>query len=245
MSRLVRRALCLVVILSVGLGVSIAADIRGDIRNATKSFKDISLNGKVVYGNKKELQKIGSDFPKSYDAKNTTVRYKAPDKMRVDGKVGLVGISIIMNGKYKLYRVPSLHIGKKQDCSNEPHQLQGDLDIGIVSDQLWRDYIVTDADVVHVSGDTLYKLTFVRSNAKDKDIVCYVEPKTAKLLKLEKLESDGKLKCRYIYSKHKHVEGIWVPTRIDVYNRDNKLAGATEYSNIKVNAGIPDSVFKI
>lgn len=52
-------------ILAAALGASIAADIRGDIRNATKGLKDISLNGKVVYGNKKELEKIGSDFPRA------------------------------------------------------------------------------------------------------------------------------------------------------------------------------------
>jgi outer membrane lipoprotein-sorting protein len=157
----------------------------------------------------------------------------------------MVGISIIINGKWKLYRVPALHIGKKQDCANEPHQLQGDLDVGIVTDQLWRDFIVTDTEVVKASDDTLYKMVFVRSNSREKKLVCWVEPKTCKLLKLEKYESDGSLKSRYIFSKHKHVDCIWVPTRIDVYNRDAKLAGSTEYPNIKVNAGIADSVFKI
>lgn len=235
----------MVVALSVGLGMANAADIRGEIRDATKNFKDITLTANVVYGNKKELEKIGKDFPKSYDAKTTTVKYKAPDKMRVDGKIGMVGISIIMNGKYKLYRVPSLHIGKKEDCTNEPHQLQGDLDIGIVTEQLWRDYIVTNTDAVKGADGTVYKIVFVRSNSKEKKNVCYVEPKTCKLLKLEKYESDGSLKSRYIFSKHKYVDSVWVPMRIEVYNRDNKLAGATEYSNVRVNAGIDDSVFKI
>lgn len=231
--------------LALGLGICIAADIRGEIREATKGFKDITLTAKVVYGNKKELQKIGKDFPKSYDAKTSTVRYKAPDKMRMDGKIGMVGISIIINGKWKLYRVPALHIGKKQDCTDEPNQLQGDLEVGLITEQLWRDYVVTGADIVKAADASQYKLTFARSNARDKKRVCWVEPKTIKLLKLEKYEPDGSLKARYIYSKHKHVGGVWVPTRIDVYNEDNKLAGSTEYVNIKVNTGIADSVFKI
>ncbi len=244
---IIRRTHLLVaaMVIAIGLGASAAVDVRSEVRAATKGFKDITLTAKVVYGNKKELAKIGKDFPKSYDVETTTVKYKAPDKMKVAGKLGMLGITIIRNGCFKVYRVPSLGIGKKQDCTKEPHQLQGDLDIGILTEQLWRDYIVEDARVEKASSDVLYKITFIRSNSKEKHITCWVEAKTCKLLKLEKYESDGSMNSRYVFSKHKHIGAIWVPTRIDVYNRDNKLAGASEYSNIKVNSGIPDSEFKL
>jgi hypothetical protein len=104
-----------VVFLGIGLGLSFAADVRGQVKAATKGLKDITLTAKVVYGNKKELSKIGKDFPKSYDFKTTTVKYKAPDKMKVEGKLGMVGVTIIINGCFKAYRVPALHISKKED----------------------------------------------------------------------------------------------------------------------------------
>lgn len=232
-------------IITLGMLAGVCADIRGAIRGATKGFKDITLTAKVVYGNKKELEKIGKDFPKSYDVETTTVKYKAPDKMKVAGKLGMVGITIVRNGSYKVYRVPSLRISKKEDCTKEPHQLQGDLDIGIVTEQLWRDFVVQDAHVEKASSGELYKITFMRSNSHEKKLTCWVEAKGCKLLKLDKYESDGSMKSRYIFSKHKQVGGVWVPLRIDVYNQDNKLAGSTEYSNIKVNSGIPDSEFKL
>ncbi len=232
------------VILAIAAGMCVALDVRSEIRNATKSFKDITLTAKVLYGNQKELAKIGKDFPKSYEFKTTTVRYKAPDKMRVEGKLGMVSVAIIMNGKHKAYRVPALHISKKEDCSKDPHKLQGDLDIGIVTEQLWVDYVVKDTDVEKTPTGNVYRITVVRPGAVRKQ-VCWVDAKTCKLLKMEKYEADGSLKSRMIFSKHKEVAGIWVPTRVDVYNKDNKLAGTTEYQNIKVNTGIDDSVFKL
>ena len=232
-------------IISLSILSGICADIRGAIREATKGFKDITLTAKVIHGNQKELAKIGKDFARSYEVETTAIKYKAPDKMRVAGKLGMVGFAVVRNGFWKAYIVPALHINKKTDCTKEPHQLQGDLDVGIVTEQLWRDFVIQDAHVEKSSNGDLYKITFIRWNSKEKQLTCWVEAKGCKLLKLDKYESDGSMKCRYIFSKHKEVGGVWVPLRVDVYNEDNKLAGTTEYSNIKVNSGIPDSEFKL
>ncbi len=219
-------------------------DVREQIRQATQAFKDITLTCRVLYANVAELKKIGKDFPNSYEFKTTTISYKAPDKMRMEGKLGMVTVAIIINGNTKSIKAAGLHISKKENIAKQPHKRQGDLDIGILTDQLWQDYIVTNVEAEKGQSGQLYKITFVRSNAKDKKLVLWTEPKTWKLLKLEKYEDDGTLKSRYIYSSHRRYGPIWVPGHIDVYNRDGKLAGSTMYENIKVNSGIPDSIFK-
>lgn len=221
------------------------ADVRAQIREATKGFKDITLTCKVLYTNHAELRKIGKDFPKSYEFKTTVVRYKSPDKMKMEGKLGLVQVAVIINGNMKAIKVPSLHITKREDISKEPHKRQGDLDIGILTDQLWSDFIVLSVASENTSEGEFYRITFVRSNARNKKLVLWTEPKTWKLIKLEKYEDDGTLKSRYIYSNHKYVGGVWVPGHIDVYNKDGKLAASTMYTDIRVNTGIPDSEFKI
>ena len=221
---------------------STGSDIRSRICQATHGFKDITLTAKVIYANQNELKKIGKDFPKSYEFKSTTVRFKAPDKMKMEGKLGMVKASIVINGDRKATVIPSVHYSKKENIAGEPHKRQTDLDIGIVTGSLWQDYIVLDSDT---EGST-YKITFARENSRDNKHICWIDSKTLKLLKVEKYDSGGNLKSRYIYSKHSLIDGlVWVPGRADVYNCEGKLAGSTGYENIKVNTGIPDSVFKI
>ncbi|HUV04178.1 MAG TPA: hypothetical protein VMX94_03630 [Armatimonadota bacterium] len=221
-------------------------DARSAIGQATNGFRDVTLTCKVLYANHAELKKIGKDFNKSYEFKSTTVRYKAPNKMKMEGKLGLLKAVVVINGDRKATIIPAIHYSKKENIRDEPHKRQTDIDIGIVTDSVWRDYIVLgNADERGPSG-AVYKITFVRENARDKKHVCWVDARTLKLLKVEKHESDGSLKSRYIYSRHSLIEGfIWVPGRIDVYNQDGKLAGTTAYENIRINTGIPDSVFRI
>lgn len=221
-----------------------ANEIRNNIAQATRGLKDITLTGKVLYGNQRELAKIGKDFPKSYEFKTTTVRYKAPDKMRMEGKLGMVTVAVIVNGDTKAISIPSVKYSKKENIKSAPHKRQTAVDIGLITDDLWHSFIVTDTVSEKGSTGTVYRITFVRSNARDRKLVCWVEPDTAKLLKFDKYHDDGSLKSRFIYSKHTRVNGIWVPGRVDVYNEDGKLAGTTAYENVKVNTGIPDSVFK-
>lgn len=222
------------------------ADIRSRILQATRDFKDVTLTCKVLYANIAELKKISSDFPKSYELKTTTVKYKSPDKMKMEGKLGMLKVSIMINGAQKCIRIPGLRYSRKEDISSEPHKRQSDLDIGIITGSLWRDYTVLDTANDKASETPVYRVTFVRNNSRDKKLVCWVDSKSLKLLKVEKHESDGTLRARYVYSDHTLVgDTIWVPGRVDVYNVEGKLAGTTAYTNIRLNTDLPDSEFKI
>lgn len=222
------------------------ADIKSEIAQATQGFKDVTLTCKVAYADHAALKKIGKDFNKTYEFKNTTVMYKSPDKLKMEGKLGMVKARMIINGDRKATIIPAIRYSKKEDIGNKPHKRQSDLDIGIVTNSLWRDYIVLDTDTEKGSSCNVYKITFIRENSREKKHICWVDAETHKLLKLEKYDRDGNLKSRYIYSKHSLINGlIWVPGRIDVYNGSGKLAATTTYENIKINTGIPDSEFKI
>lgn len=228
------------------VSMSQGVDLRSIIAQATRGFRDITLTCRVTYANQAELRKIGKDFGKSYEFKTTTVYFKAPDKMKIEGKLGMVGAKIVMNGNRKATVIPALRISKKEDVSDEPHKRQTDLDLGIVTDSLWRDYRVLSVSSEKVVSKQIYRVVFVRENAREKRHVAWIDGEYLKLLKLEKYESDGGLKARYLYSNHTLVGGVvWVPRRVDVYSPDGKLAGTSVYENISVNTNIPDSEFAL
>ena len=242
--RQIRLGLAAVLMIVAVLATCLAADVRSEIRAATKGFKDITVKARIVKADQKALAKISDDLARSYEAKTTVVKYKAPDKMTVDGKLGMVALRVVQNGYKKSYWVPSLGIRKTEDCRNDPHKLQNDLDIGLVTDELWNDYIVQEVLIEKTQAGSAYRITFVRPGSTRRN-ACWVEPKTCKLLKIERYTSEGGLSARFIYSKHKDYGAIWVPGQLDVYNGDGKLAGVTEYMDVKVNSGLPDSVFKL
>ena len=65
------------------------------------------------------------------------------------------------------------------------------------------------------------------------------------MLKRDSYTQAGKLEAIYFYRDVKPVApGIWFPTRIEVMNADRVLAGTTVYKDIKVNTGLPDSLFE-
>jgi outer membrane lipoprotein-sorting protein len=222
------------------------ADLRTEVTQATRGFKDVRLECKVVHADMTELKRIGKDFPKSFEVKNTTAFYKAPRMMRIDGKLGMVGIVLIMNGDYKGVRVPSLHITKKENIASKPDRRQTDFDLGIISESLWQDYIILDIATEKSSDGAVRKVTMVHDNDRDRKIVCWIDADTYKLMKVERYKWRGPLEARYVYSKHTYVDGaIWVPGRVDVYSPEGKLAATTLYENVKVNTNITDSLFKL
>ena len=55
----------------------------------------------------------------------------------------------------------------------------------------------------------------------------------------ERLEAHGATP-----STVKQIGGIWVPTRVTMYNQDNQEAAVMQYDRIKVNSGLPDRLFE-
>ena len=38
---------------------------------------------------------------------------------------------------------------------------------------------------------------------------------------------------------------MWVPTRLELYNAQGRLAAVTRYAQVKVNTGLSESLFRI
>lgn len=221
-------------------------DLKIRAEQATQGLKDLSLTCKVTYCNMQELKKVSKDFTQRYEIKTSTLMYKSPDKIKMEGKLGLIKMKMVINGDKKAFIIPAVGYNKKENIKNKPHKRQSDLDIGMFSDSLWRDYIVNKVEIEKGENGSVYKLTFCRENAKSRKMICWVDADSLKLLKQENFESDGRRIVRYVYSNHKRVDNcIWVPSKIDVYNNDEKLAGTIEYEDIEANTGISDSEFKL
>ena len=223
----------------------VRADVRAEIREATGGFRDITLTGKVTYANVKELKKIGKDFPKSYEIKDTLIRFKSPDKMRVEGKLGMLRVIMIINSDKKAFFVPSLKYSDKEDITGKPHKKQGELDIGIITESLWAEYVVAGADQDDSSGSSVHRIRFTRTNSPNENMLVWLDGRDFRLLKLEKYDRGNVLRSRTIYLNHQRHEGIWVPAKINLYNSDGKLAATSVYRGVRVNKGLADSLFRI
>lgn len=221
-------------------------DLKIRAAQSMREFKDLKLTCTVTYCNMAELKKISKDFTQRYEFKTSTVMFKSPDKMKMEGKLGMVKMRMVINGDQKAFIIPAIGYNKKENIKNKPHKRQSDFDMGIFSDTLWDDYIVNKIENERNGEGLVYKITFCRENAKEKKMICWVDAESLKLNKLEDYESNGARIVRYIYSSHKKFGNcIWLPMKIDIYNGEEKHGATIEYEDVNVNTGISDSEFKL
>src|SRR5262249_40208326 len=66
------------------------------------------------------------------------------------------------------------------------------------------------------------------------------------VLKRAWYNGSGKLKAVFLYQEHRQVRpGLWAPTRLEIRNGEDAVAGVTSYSDLKVNQGLDDKLFII
>ena len=187
-----------------------------------------------------ELKKIGGAFATTYRIKKMNIAYKNPNKVRFEGKA--VGLSALMvyNGDTKYFRVP-LH-SETQNVHGKAGQKQSLMDLGIFS----KDYLKTDwqPNFVKKDGKLLqFKLTQRDSTNKSHEMV-WVNPQTSIIEKRQTFNGDNKLQKELRYKNALQVRpGIWVPTRIEIYNQFGKLGAVQDIQEIKVNLGVADDRF--
>lgn len=205
-------------------------DLRGTVRQQT--------------ANQRELEKINKDFANSYRIKQMTARYKEPSMMRLESKVGVVSVVYIINGNRK--HVSAGPIKTTDDISNAPGKRQSLMDFGILTPSFMRLVNAKFLRYDHEGGVRypVFELTWANSDDTSKHIV-WMDGKTRTIVKRQWYNQLGKLMAIFYYKNPVEVApGVWVPTRVEVYNSEGKLGGVTTYTDLRVNEGLPDALFQ-
>jgi outer membrane lipoprotein-sorting protein len=230
------------------LGIAVAP-LLSVVANAAPSIQDyvsaplktLQLSSEIVTENQDELKTIGGDIALAYRLHRGSMVYEQPGKLRIDASIPhlLTGYYII-NGNQKLTVAPFVH--KVQDTTGAPGKRQTLLDFGLVPPELLSDYTATF--LRRERGLVLFQIQPKQVGETQKDLV-WIDPKTHITAQRYNYDRDGKLTKWFLYKNPKLVGGVYVPTRVELYNPQNKLAGATVYEDIRVNLPLSESLFKI
>lgn len=210
-------------------------------------FQTAQFVARKVSGNQTELRKINKDFGMSYRFNSTDVKIKEPFMLRLESQVEDTSILFIINGTTKIARAPRSKISVKDDVAKEPGKRQTVLDFGLVTPPLMRDLL--DDTFIRVDRETgayVFDLKY-KPNLKDGTRHrVWMDPQKKVVLKREWYSQiDGRLQATFAYAGFVQQDGIWFPTKYEVRNADNKLAGAINYAGLKINAPLSDSLFSV
>lgn len=209
-------------------------------------LKDLSWTAHIVRGEQSELRKINSDFGQAYRFETSTIRYREPLKLRVDSKADDTTVSYVINGTNQTFMISGLGIKKSNDLSKAPGRRQTPLDFGLLTPSMFKgffqgEFVRTD----RATGDIVFDLTYIPSLGDTARHRVWIEPQQHYIVKREWYGQDKRLLATFFYENPKREGSVWMPTKLTVKNVDNVVAGITRYDNIKVNSGIPDSLFEI
>ncbi len=214
------------------------------IESATCNFKDITSTVTVKEKNKSALTKVDENYARLYDFQSATLSIKAPDRIRIDSKLGMVKFEYIIAGGKKIFRAPKVRINKTDDYSKDPAKLQTPLDVGLVTPQLWenRKVEVLDDAEAQAKGEIKLKLTWPKGDMYN---FIWLDATNLWLKCFEKHDGAGNLKVRVVYSNPVNAgDAIWMPTKVELYASDGTKAGTTEITGIKVNSNLQDTFFQ-
>lgn len=205
-------------------------------------IKTISMSSYITQENRDELKKISGDIALAYRLHRGSMQYMQPGMLRIEASIPLLGSGhYTINGNKKETVGPLYH--RVQDITGAPGKKQTLLDFGLVPPELLTDYNATF--LRKEGGDYVYQLQPKQAGETFKDIV-WIDPKTRITVKRLNYDRSGKLVKWFLYKNPMQFgPGIFVPTQVELYNPQNKLAGVTAYQNVRVNQPINPSVFRI
>jgi hypothetical protein len=236
---------------SVGVGcllITSAARAEETLRDfAQPDLRDFSAYGVIVQKNDAALNKIGRNFAQGYRVRESLIWYKEPSKLRVDAKAGFLSIRYVINGNRKATQVPALHISKVKDITGHPGEAQGMLDSGIITPSFLANAVASRfAGRQELDGRLVPVFEFWYTADKvSRHHLLWIDPEKRIILRHDVDDRHGHPWVRYLLKQPSQVAGVWVPTRLEVYNEDGHLAAVTRYTNVKVNSGLSESLFHV
>ena len=209
----------------------------------SERLQDVSFDIQIIEGNRSELRKINQDFANAYEQDSAKVKYKEPLLFLIESSMNGQKGTYLINGDTAQWRVPRLGINSKIKIGDSPGKRQSLLDFGVISVSM-SEHFLSGVFVKDDSGRAVFDLSYLRSTDSSRHRV-WVDLVKKVIMKREWYGQNGLLMATFEYYDHKESNGIWFPSGVRVYNKDQKLAGISKYANVKVNAGISDDVFKL
>ena len=205
----------------------------------SNNIKTMSLTSEITQDNQGELKKIKGDIALAYRLHKGAMQYMQPGKLRIEATIPHIATGYyIINGNRKCTVGPLYH--RVQDVTGAPGKKQTLLDFGFVPPELFDDYKAT---FLRKDGaDYVFQIS-PKNGDTTKDIV-WIDPQTHITVKRENYDRQGKVVKWFLYKNPVRLSvGVFVPTTVELYNPQNKLAGVTVYQSVHVNGQINPSVF--
>lgn len=220
-------------------------ELQKRVVDATAGFKDIAATAVVEYKNDEVLAKIGKRYAQQLELKKALIRFKGPDKTRVEGALGVMKFVYITNHDHKIVRIKPIGYDKKESIVDKPHRRQDAIDMGLVTKDLWDQYVI-EKETTEGEGDALcHVLDLTRGDEFSNMYRIWINAKNLSLTRLEKYDPDKVThRLTYTYSEPQQVNGMWIPTKIEMLSKNGELAGTTRIKDITVNTGLDDALFK-
>jgi outer membrane lipoprotein-sorting protein len=170
------------------------------------------------------------------------MRCKEPNKLRMEGRIGLY----IVNDTTRYFRIPQLHLTRRENIATVPAKHYSLLDIGLLTQCSLKHMTSRFLRTETLDDKTTHVFSFQPNDDRSSRYTAWIDPQTHAILKREWYDAAGKLRATFVYRNIQEVApGIWVPSRIEILNGTGTVAAITEYRNLRVNQGIADSVFEI
>lgn len=202
--------------------------------------RDLEARVNVEKADLAKLEKINRDFGILYRLRDVTIRYKEPDKFRMENRLGVY----IVNGSMRYIRVPQLGLRKRDDMGAELARRHSLLDVGLLTTSR-----LEQLDCRYLRSETIRgrrSLVFeARFGSEDTgSTILWMDPERRHVLRRQWLHGDGKVRATFDYLDPKEgLPGVWLPTRVEIRNGDGELAGVSAYRELKLNQGLPDDLF--
>jgi outer membrane lipoprotein-sorting protein len=212
-----------------------------------KGLNSASFTAVVGDAKQSELQKINKDFAQSYRFKSMNVWMKEPFKIRMESKVDDSDILMVINGPVRKLSIPKARLSQKLNLANEPGKRQTAFDFGLITPSLFDGYF--EAKYVRTergTGDLVFDVTYTAADKDKSRHRIWVDAAKKMVTKRQWYANwGGHLMATFEYSKPVQQNGVWFPTTVSVTNAENKLAGTTNYTNVKINPTLADSMFDV
>src|SRR5207248_2708258 len=99
---------------------------------ATAGLTDLQANVHVLQSDAGELRKISREFGLAYKLKGLVLRYKRPDKLRMEGRIGDAEAILVLNGSSSYYSIPRLHLTRREDVGSSPGGRYSLMQVGLL-----------------------------------------------------------------------------------------------------------------